>query len=96
MIYLDNAATTKPSSEVLENATKYYLENYYNPSALYRYGVQISTELNKIREQISQIFGIKYESVFTSCGTESNNMVFNHFSNSSTAPNVPLYCPIFE
>lgn len=80
MIYLDNAATTKASCEVLENATKYYLDNFYNPSALYRYGVKVSTDLAKIREQISLIFGLKYETIFTSCGTESNNMVFNHFS----------------
>ena len=57
-----------------------YLDNFYNPSALYRYGVKVSTDLAKIREQISLIFGLKYETIFTSCGTESNNMVFNHFS----------------
>lgn len=80
MIYLDNAATTKPSLQVLNSATNYYNENFYNPSALYKGGVKISSDLLKIKDKIANIFGINYEVVFTSCGTESNNMVFNHYS----------------
>jgi len=80
LIYLDNAATTKPDENLLNEANNYYLSNFYNPSGLYKGGVELQTEINRIREHISLIFGANYNLIFTSCGTESNNMVLNHFS----------------
>ncbi len=80
MIYLDNAATTKPDIDILNEVSKYYNDNFFNPSALYREGVKVSSDLDKIKNYFSNIFGVGYEIVFTSCGTESNNMVLNHFS----------------
>ncbi len=80
MIYLDNASTTKPFSQALAKATEYYEQNFYNPSSLYRGGVGVSIEISKIREKISKIFGAKYETIFTSCGTESDNMVLNYYA----------------
>ena len=35
MIYLDNAATTKPCEKAFARATAFALEKFYNPSALY-------------------------------------------------------------
>lgn len=80
MIYLDNAATSIPFSNALSVATKFYEENYYNPSSLYRGGVELSVEINKIRDKISKIFGSKYETIFTSCGTEADNTVLNYYA----------------
>ena len=80
MIYLDNASTTKPFEKALSQATAFYEENFFNPSSLYRGAVNLSTEIARIRDKISGYFGTKYQTVFTSCGTEADNMVLNHFS----------------
>ena len=40
MIYLDNAATTRPSEGALARAQHYLTECYYNPSALYGGGAE--------------------------------------------------------
>ena len=80
MIYLDNASTGVVDEGAVDFAKDYYLNNYFNPSALYRQGVKITADLNKIREQIASYFGSGYETVFTSCGTEADNMVLNSFS----------------
>lgn len=75
MIYLDNAATTKPDSECLELAEQYLTQKFYNPSALYAEGYALHKELVKTRSNILntianvQDFGI----IFTSCGTEADN-----------------------
>ena len=45
MIYLDNAATTKPDQEALSRAQEYLTTNYFNPSGLYREGFALQSEL---------------------------------------------------
>lgn len=74
MIYLDNAATTRPDSECLEQAKQYIYENYYNPSALYAEGYNLHLLLKKARENITSLLADEeYELIFTSCGTEADN-----------------------
>lgn len=75
MIYLDNAATTKPDKECLDAAEKYLTTEYFNPSALYKGGYGLNQEIKTARKNIvsniadSEIFDV----VFTSCGTEADN-----------------------
>lgn len=75
MIYLDNAATTKPEQEALSRAQEYLTTNYFNPSGLYREGFALQSELKKARSALlSQVADTeKFELIFTSCGTESDN-----------------------
>ena len=75
MIYLDNAATTKPDEECLKLAEKYLYEEFYNPSALYREGYGIQLEVRQARENILALIADKenFELIFTSCGTEADN-----------------------
>ena len=75
MIYLDNAATTKPDTECLKAAEKYLNEEFYNPSALYRDGYKISKELSSARENIVSLLASPqhFDLIFTSCGTEADN-----------------------
>ena len=47
MIYLDNAATTKPSITAFELAQNYVTEKYFNPSAMYKEGFAVQGELKK-------------------------------------------------
>lgn len=77
MIYFDNAATTKPSENAVKKAEIFLKENFYNPSALYRGGLECAKEISDARESILNNLGLdcsKYEVVFTSCGTESDNL----------------------
>lgn len=79
-IYLDNASTSKPDEQALNKASEYYLSNFHNPSSLYKEGVNVSLFLDKIRKKISSFFGLDYEVIFTSCGTESDNTVLDAYS----------------
>lgn len=76
MIYLDNAATTKPDEECLSLAENYLKSKYYNPSALYKGGYALQLDLRESRKNIlSLIADIEnFELIFTSCGTEADNM----------------------
>ncbi len=75
MIYLDNAATTKPDSAAVERAMVYLNEKFYNPSAVYHSGHALSLELKEARRNIlSNIADVNtFELVFTSCGSEADN-----------------------
>ena len=75
MIYLDNAATTKPDSRAFSRAQEYLTEKWQNPSGLYREGFSLQGELKKARSfLLSRIADESaYTLVFTSCGTESDN-----------------------
>lgn len=75
MIYFDNAATTKPSVSALEKAVKFNNELYFNPSSLYSGGLSCAKEIKIAKENILRNLGANgYEVVFTSCGTESDNL----------------------
>lgn len=75
MIYLDNAATTKPDEECLKRAEKYLYQEFYNPSALYRGGYGLQQEIRNARENILSLIADKeyFEMIFTSSGTEADN-----------------------
>ncbi len=75
MIYLDNAATTKPSKKALARAEQFVTERYFNPSAMYKEGFALQGELKKARSSLlSHIADPSYfEWIFTSCGTEADN-----------------------
>lgn len=75
MIYLDNAATTKPNEESVRAAEKFILSEYYNPSALYAEGYNLHLEIKKARSKLISLIADeeKYSLIFTSGGTEANN-----------------------
>lgn len=76
MIYFDNAATTKPSLTALNKAKVFNEDFFYNPSALYRYGLYCANAIKEAKNSILKTLGVsenKYEVIFTSCGTESDN-----------------------
>ena len=75
MIYLDNAATTKPDGEAVEKAGVYLNEKYFNPSASYKEGFALQRELKETREKLVAYIADKeaYDLTFTSCGTEADD-----------------------
>lgn len=76
-IYLDNAATTKISPEVLESMMPYLTEEYGNAGSLYGMGRRAADAIKRAREQVALLFGCAADSIiFTSGGSESNSTVF--------------------
>lgn len=75
MIYLDNAATTRPDEEALRLAAPYLRELYYNPSARYGGGVETARLLHDARAFLTGSIAdpASFDLVFTSCGTEADN-----------------------
>lgn len=76
MIYLDNAATTKPHKEVLDSFVKVNESVYYNPNSPHKMGLQAEKVLNQAKKRINQLlFGKQpFDVIFTSGATESNNI----------------------
>ncbi len=87
MIYLDNAATTKPCEEAFERAKIYVTEKFYNPSALYKEGFALQGELKKVRSALLSKVADEnaFELVFTSCGTEADNQAIFSFARRGNA-----------
>ncbi len=74
MIYLDNSATTRQYDEVTElmyNAAK---ENFGNPSSLHALGFEAGNLLYDARRQLEDLLPPAGNVIFTSGGTESDNM----------------------
>ena len=73
-IYLDNAATTRVSEEVLTEMLPYFSENYANPSAIYSFAADSQNAVSKARGQIAHLIGADDREIyFTAGGSESDN-----------------------
>ena len=73
--YLDNAATTRVSEKVFEKMSEVYLKDFGNPSSMHRVGMNAENYIKTARNEISSVLKCDSgELVFTSGGTESNNM----------------------
>lgn len=79
MIYLDNAATTKPLLCAIESADKFLKDCYFNPSAMYKNGIETKKELDACRAEILRSFPPMFDLTFTSCGTEADNTAIFSF-----------------
>ena len=74
-VYLDNSATTRTFPEVAELMTKIMCEDYGNPSSLHMKGVEAEKYLRYAKETLARILKVEErELLFTSGGTESDNM----------------------
>ena len=73
--YLDNSATTAVTPEVAALAARIMTEQYGNPSYLHRRGFWAERALTEARGQVAAVLRCRPEEiVFTSGGTESNNL----------------------
>ncbi len=73
-IYLDNAATTKVSEEVLQEMLPYFRETYANPSAIYSFAGEAKKAVGIARERAAALIGAKPNEIyFTAGGSESDN-----------------------
>lgn len=75
-VYLDYAATTPVRPEVYEAMKPFLSDKYGNPSSIHHFGREAKVAIEEAREKIAKAIGAKNdEIIFTSGGTESNNMV---------------------
>ncbi len=74
-IYLDYSATTPTRSEVIDLMATVMREQWGNPSSLHHWGNRSATLLEQARSQVAALINAPAESVvFTSGGTEANNL----------------------
>ncbi|MCF0229193.1 MAG: cysteine desulfurase [Parasporobacterium sp.] len=74
-VYFDNSATTRVDDNVIEVIEKVMREDYGNPSSKHMKGLDSETYLRNARESLAGILKVsEKEIIFTSGGTESNNM----------------------
>lgn len=74
-IYLDNSATTRCFPEVGELVRNILTEEYGNPSSMHHKGVEAERILTNSRNTLAEILKVSGKNlVFTSCGTESDNL----------------------
>lgn len=80
MIYLDNAATTKPTKEVISDVT-WCLENVWgNPSSIHTEGIKARRLLEQSREKVAKFINAEPdEIIFTASGSEANNLAIKGF-----------------
>jgi cysteine desulfurase len=80
-IYLDHAATTAVDPKVVEAMIPYFTEHYGNASSIYGLGREAHKAMDKARRTVADILGCKPEEIiFTSCGSESDNLALRGVS----------------
>jgi cysteine desulfurase len=103
MLYLDHAATTPVLPEALQAAWPYLTNEFGNPSSAHEPGLRAANALDWARQTCADLLGCKKtEVVFTSGGTESNNLAIKgialanprgkHIISARTEHNAVLQC----
>lgn len=73
-VYLDNSATTKPSTLSIEYTLKALNDYWGNPSSLHLLGFEAENLLNETRKSVADLLHCRDDEItFTSSGTEANN-----------------------
>lgn len=75
LIYLDNNATTRPAPQVVAAMDRVHHELWANPSSVHRFGQMVRQSIELARTSVATLIGAKpREVIFTSGGTEANNL----------------------
>ena len=74
-VYLDNSATTPVDPAVIEAMLPFLREDFGNASSIHYFGQRTRAAVDKARHQVAALVNSRpNEIVFTSGGTESNNL----------------------
>lgn len=88
MVYLDNASTTKINNEILEVMLPYMTDEFGNAGSIHALGRKAASAINKAREQVANLLECDVENIiFTSGGSEANNLVFSGLQDYLTKSN---------
>lgn len=76
MVYLDYAANNKVSDKVIDLYTKLVKENFANPNSVHKLGIKAKEIIDNSTKEIADLLHVEpSEIIYTSCSTESNNLV---------------------
>src|SRR5437763_10219331 len=74
-VYLDHSATTPIDARVVQAMLPYLTETFGNASSIHQFGQEARAAVDKARRQIASLISARAnEIVFTSGGTEANNL----------------------
>jgi cysteine desulfurase len=74
-VYMDHNATTPVHPEVLEAMMPFFKDHFGNASSIHWAGREVKKYLDEAREKVAALLhSAPEEIIFTSCGTESDNM----------------------
>jgi cysteine desulfurase len=85
-VYLDNSATTPIAPEVLDAMLPYLSEKFGNASSIHHFGQEARAAVDKARHQVAALINARpAEIVFTSGGTEADNLAIRGLLDAQTA-----------
>ncbi|HEX6042877.1 MAG TPA: cysteine desulfurase family protein [Pyrinomonadaceae bacterium] len=85
-VYLDHSATTPVDPRVAAAMARALTETYGNPSSVHGFGQQARAAVDRARREVAALIGAKQnEIVFTSGGTEANNLAIRGICEAATA-----------
>src|SRR5688500_3672037 len=85
-VYLDNSATTPIAPEVLDAMLPYLGEKFGNASSIHHFGQEARAAVDKARHQFAALINARpAEIVFTSGGTEADNLAIRGLLDAQTA-----------
>ena len=75
-VYMDHTAGMPVDERVLESMMPYFSQNYGNPSSVHFFGNEARKAIDEARSKVADLIGAqkKEQIIFTSGGTESNNL----------------------
>jgi cysteine desulfurase len=74
-VYLDYSATTPVDPRVVDAMLPYFRDSFGNPASIHRYGQRAEAAVESARETVAAALNCRPEEVvFTSCGSESDNL----------------------
>lgn len=86
-VYLDHSATTPIDARVLEAMLPYLTERFGNASSVHMFGQEARAAVDRARRQVASLIGARAnEIVFTSGGTEANNLAIRGICEATRAP----------
>ncbi|MCX8015058.1 MAG: aminotransferase class V-fold PLP-dependent enzyme, partial [candidate division WOR-3 bacterium] len=86
-VYLDNNSTTKVDPKVLSAMLPYFDQDYGNPSNIHYFGRRAKEAIEQAREQVAKLINADPDEViFTSCGTEANNLAIHSIIKTTKQP----------
>ena len=86
-IYLDNSATTPVDPRVAEVMARSLTHVFGNPSSVHSFGQQARAAVDRSRREVAALINARpNEVIFTSGGTEANNLAIRGVCEASTAP----------
>ncbi|HVF21984.1 MAG TPA: cysteine desulfurase family protein [Pyrinomonadaceae bacterium] len=86
-IYLDHSATTPVDPRVANAMARSVAENFGNPSSVHGFGQQARAAVDRARREVAALVNARpNEIIFTSGGTEANNLAIRGVCQTSTVP----------